>query len=76
MRGEKKMEGWIFVSYIFIADWNFLINFCSSDLSFNGNILRSLYLNSDTSAHAQLCDYSFIHAIYKFHGMVLAGNPP
>ena len=29
---------------------------------------------SEISAHAQLCHYSFIHSIYKFHDMVLAGN--
>ena len=59
---------------IFMGDWNFLTKFCSSDPSFNRNILTSLYLKSETSAHSQLCDYSFIHTIYKFHGMVLAGN--
>ena len=64
----------LYFVYIFIADWNFLTKFCSSDPSFNGNILTSLYLKSETSAHAQLCDYSFIHTIYKFHSMMLAGN--
>ena len=64
----------LYFVYIFIVDWNFLAKFCSSDPSFNGNILTSLYLKSKTSTHAQLCDYSFIYAIYKFHGMVLAGN--
>ena len=59
----------IFV-HIFIPDWNFLTKFCSSDLSFNRNILKSLYLKSETSAHAQLCNYSFIHTVYKFHGIV------
>ena len=49
--------------YIFIADWNFLTKFCSSNPSFNGNILTFLYLKSETSAHAQLCDYSFIYTI-------------
>ena len=57
-----------------IANWNFLTKFYSSDPSFNGNILTSFYLKSETSAHVQLCDYSFIHTIYKFHGMVLAAN--
>ena len=64
----------LYFLYIFIADRNFLTNFCSSDPSFNGNILISLYLKSETSVLAQLCDYMFIHTIYKFHGMVLAGN--
>ena len=64
----------LYLVYIFIADWNFLTKFCSSNPSFNGNILMYLYLKSETSAQAQLCDYSFIHTIYKFHGMVLAGN--
>ena len=48
--------------------------FCSSDPSFHGNMLTSLYLKSETFGHEQLCDYSFIHTIYKFHGMVLVGN--
>ena len=64
----------LYFVYIFIADWNFLTKFCSSDPSFNGNILTLLYLKSETSAHAQICDYLFIHTIYKFHGMVLAEN--
>ena len=57
----------LYFVYIFIADWHVLTTFCSSDLSFNGNILRSLYLKFGTSVHAQLCDYSFIHTICKFH---------
>ena len=64
----------LYFVYIFIADSIFLTKFCSSDPSFNGNILISLYLKSETFALAQLCDYSFIHTIYKFRGMVLAGN--
>ena len=56
------------------SGWNFLTKFCSSYPSFNENILISLYLKSDTSTHAQLCDYSFIHTIYKFHSVMLAGN--
>ena len=64
----------LYFVYILIADWNFLTKFCSSDPSFNGNFLTFLYLKSETSAHAQLCDYSFIHTIYKFHGVVLAGT--
>ena len=40
--------------YIFKTEWNFLIKFCSSDPSFNGNILRSLYLKFQTSAHAHI----------------------
>ena len=64
----------LYFVYIFIADWNFLTKFCSSGPTFNENILTFLYLKSDTSAHVQLCDYSFIHTIYKFHSMMLAGN--
>ena len=59
---------------IFIVDWNFLTKFFSSDPRFNGNILTYLYLKSGTSAHAQLCNYSFIHTIHKFHDMVSVGN--
>ena len=61
----------LYFVYIFVADWNSLTEFCSSDPSFNGNILTSLYLKSETSAHAQLGDYSFTHTIYKFHSIVL-----
>ena len=64
----------LYFVYIFIVDWIFLTKFCISDPSFNGNNLTFLYLKSETSADAQLCNYSFIHTIYKFHGMVLAGN--
>ena len=64
----------LYFVYIFIADWNLLTKFCSLDPSFNGNIFTFLYLKSKTSARARLCDYSFIHTIYKFHGTVLAGN--
>ena len=39
--------------YIFRADWNFQIKFCSVDPSFNRNILRSLYLKFKASAHVQ-----------------------
>ena len=80
----------LYFVYIFIADWNFLTKFCSSNPSFNINILRSLfcssnpsfninilrslYLKSETSVHAQLRNYSFIHTIYKFHDIVSVGN--
>ena len=40
--------------YIFRMGWNFLIKFCSSDPSFNRNILRSLYLKFKASAHAHI----------------------
>ena len=40
--------------YIFRTGWNFLIQICSSNLSYNRNILRSLYLKFKTSAHAQI----------------------
>ena len=57
----------LYFVYIFIADWNFLTKFCSPDLSFNRNVLTSLYLKSEASARAQLLNYLFIHTIYKFH---------
>ena len=40
--------------YIFRTDWDFFIKFCSSDPSFNRNILRSLYLKFKTSAHVHI----------------------
>ena len=43
----------LYFVYIFIAHWNFLTKFCSSDPNFNKNILTSLYLISETTAHAQ-----------------------
>ena len=64
----------LYFVYVFIADWDFLTKFCSSDPNFNGNVLTFLYLKFDTSEHAQLCDYLFIHTIHKFHGMALTGN--
>ena len=39
---------------IFRTDWNFLIEFCSSEPNFNRNILRPLYLKFKTSAHAEI----------------------
>ena len=64
----------LYFVYIFIGDWNFLTKFCSSDRSFNRNILTSLYLKSETSAHAELHNYLFIQTTYKFHDMVSVGN--
>ena len=64
----------LYFVYIFIADWNFSTKFCSFDPSFYGNILTSLNLKPETSAHAQLCDYSFIHTMYKFRSMGLVGK--
>ena len=67
----------LYLLYLFIYLFKSLFTFgkfCSSDPSFNGNILTSLYLKFETTAHAQLFDYLFIHTVYKFHGMVLAGN--
>ena len=58
------------ILFIFIADWNFLTKFCRSELSFNRNILTSMYLKSEISAHAQLPNYSFVNTICKFHDMV------
>ena len=42
----------LYFVYTFIADWNFLTEFCGFDPSFNRNILASLYLKSETSPHA------------------------
>ena len=39
--------------YIFRADWNFLIKFCSFDPSLNRNIYLNLYLKFKTSAYAE-----------------------
>ena len=39
---------------IFRADWKFLIKFCSSDPSFNRNILRFQHLKFQTCAHAHI----------------------
>ena len=46
----------LYFVYIFIANWNFLTKFCSSDLIFKRNILTFLYLESETLAHVQLCN--------------------
>ena len=59
---------------ILIVDWNFLTKFFSSHSRFNRNNLISLYLKSETSAHVQLRNYSFIHTIYKFPDVVSVGN--
>ena len=40
--------------YILRTDWNFLMEFCGSDLSFNINILSFIFLKFKTSAHAQI----------------------
>ena len=81
LRGNFLLGGnWVcnlFISILFIYLFKSLFTFgkfCSSDPSFNGNILISLYLKSETTAHAQLFSYLFIHTIYKFHGMVSAGS--
>ena len=64
----------LYFVYIFIVNWDILTKFCSSDPGLNRNISTSLHIKSETSAHAQLRDYSFIHPIYKFHDMVSARN--
>ena len=47
--------------YIFRTDWAFLMKFCSSDPSFNRNILRLLYLNFNPSAHVHIAiTYYFV----------------
>ena len=55
-------------------DGNILTKFYSFNPSFNRNILTSLYLKSETSAHAELRDDLFIRTIYRFHDMVSVGN--
>ena len=47
----------LYFVYIFIADSNFLTKFYSSDPSFDRNVLTSLYLKPETSAHVQLRKY-------------------
>ena len=64
----------LYFVYFFIANWNFLTKFCSSDLSVNRNILTLLYLKSEASAHAQLRNYSFLHTVWRFYSMVSIGN--
>ena len=66
------VEIWAVICLYLLSGLEFLTRLCSSDPSFNGNILTSLYLKSETFAHAQLCHYSFIHTMYKFHDMVFA----
>ena len=62
-----KLSTWwkfgLYFVYIFIANWNFLNKFCSSHLILNRNILIFLYSKSETLAHAQLCNQSFLHTI-------------
>ena len=48
---------------IFRRDGNFLIKFCSSDSSFNRNILRSLYLKFKASAHAHIA-IAYYYALF------------
>ena len=64
----------LYFVYFFIANWNFLTKFYSSDLSVNSNVLTFLSLKFETSAHAQLLNYSFLHTIWKFHDMASVGN--
>ena len=48
----------------------FLIKFCSSDQSFNRNILRSLYFKFRTSAHAQItisCYYVLMEYFWTWY---------
>ena len=52
----------------------FSTKFCSSDPSFNRNVLTSLYVKSEISADAQLRNYLFMHITHKFHDMVSVGN--
>ena len=56
--------------YIFIPDWIFLTKFRSSDPSFNRNILKSLHLKFETSAHARHFDYRLyiLHTSFR-HGV-------
>ena len=52
----------VFCLYLHCGLEFFLTKFWSSNPSFNGNILTYLHLKFETSAHAQLGDYSFIAA--------------
>ena len=61
---------------IFVANWNLLTKICNSVPSFNRRILTALYLKSQTSAHAQLRNYSLIATIHKFHNIVSFVNLP
>ena len=45
--------------YLFRTDQNFLSNFCSSDPSFDRNILRPPYLKFKISAHVQMTVTSY-----------------
>ena len=56
--------------YIFRTDWNFLMKFCSSDPSFNRNILRSLYLKFKPS-HKFLV---IIWILNAYWGYILIGK--
>ena len=51
----------LYFVYIFIADWNFLTEFCSFDSGFNRNILTSLYLNLK---HLRICNDA-VTRLYK-----------
>ena len=44
----------LYFVHIFITDWDFLTKFGSSDPSFNRSILTLLYLQFETSTHAQI----------------------
>ena len=47
--------------YVFRTDWNFSMKFCSSDPSFNRNILRLLYLKFKPSVYAHIAiTYYFV----------------
>ena len=48
---------------IFRIDWNFLIKFSSSYPSFNRIILRSRYLQFQTSTHAQIV-ITYVYALF------------
>ena len=48
---------------IFRTYWTFLIKFCSSDPSFNRNILRSQYLKFQTSAHVHIA-ITYVYVLF------------
>ena len=50
LRGKFSLH----IVYIFRTGWNFLIQFCYSNPSYNRNIVRSLYLKFKIFAHAQI----------------------
>ena len=58
--------------YIFRTDWNFLIKFCSSDTSFDRNILTFLYLKFKTSVNVKVGNtHNYVLFTISWHDMNL-----